>query len=148
MICVSVRLRLGVRVSVRPGPGGVYRGVWSTRGSGMSATASPPTGSPLQYSPALRRVTTGFGMGPGGADALAATDIPDPRIRMDRGARLRHRACLRNVCSVGHHLGLPHGGPGDRVGSRGTGGTMAREMRAPIPAPRNGGQVKKVALGH
>ena len=34
--------------------------------------------SPPQYSPALRRVTTGFGMGPGGAGALAATGAPDP----------------------------------------------------------------------
>ena len=49
-------------------------------GSGMSATASPPTGSPRQYSPALRRGTTGFGMGPGGSAALAATDIPDPPL--------------------------------------------------------------------
>ena len=43
----------------------------------MPAAASPPTGSPLQYSPALRRVTTGFGMGPGGATALWATSPPD-----------------------------------------------------------------------
>jgi len=35
-------------------------------------------GSPPQYSPALRRVTTGFGMGPGGAGALTATGAPDP----------------------------------------------------------------------
>ena len=49
------------------------------RGSGGAATASPPTGSPPQYSPALRWVTTGFGMGPGGATALSATAPPDPR---------------------------------------------------------------------
>ena len=48
------------------------------RGSGMSATASPPTGSPPQYSPALSRVTTGFGMGPGGASTLSATGTPHP----------------------------------------------------------------------
>jgi hypothetical protein len=44
----------------------------------VPAAASPPTGSPLQYSPALRRVTTGFGMGPGGATALLATGTPRP----------------------------------------------------------------------
>ncbi len=44
----------------------------------MPATASPPMESPPQYSPALRRVTTGFGMGPGGSDALMATGISDP----------------------------------------------------------------------
>ena len=43
---------------------------------GVPATASPPTGSPPQYSPALPQVTTGFGMGPGGSTALAATDTP------------------------------------------------------------------------
>jgi hypothetical protein len=48
------------------------------RGPGAPATASPPTGLPLQYSPALPRVTTGFGMGPGGATALSATGTPDP----------------------------------------------------------------------
>ena len=47
-------------------------------GRGVPAAASPPTGSPLQYSPALRRVTTGFGMGPGGATALSATGTPRP----------------------------------------------------------------------
>ena len=44
----------------------------------MSAAASPPAGSPPQYSPALRWVTTGFGMGPGGASALSATGTPHP----------------------------------------------------------------------
>ena len=48
------------------------------RGRGVPAAASPPTGSPLLYSPALRRVTTGFGMGPGGATALWATGTPRP----------------------------------------------------------------------
>ena len=57
----------------------------------MSATASPPTGSPRQYSPALRRGTTGFGMGPGGSAALAATDIPDPP---DPGAQAASRRTL------------------------------------------------------
>ena len=48
------------------------------RGWGASAAASPPKGSPPQYSPALRWVTTGFGMGPGGASTLSATDAPHP----------------------------------------------------------------------
>ena len=48
------------------------------RGRGVPAAASPPTESLLQYSPALRRVTTGFGMGPGGATALSATGTPRP----------------------------------------------------------------------
>ncbi|MEA2582833.1 MAG: hypothetical protein QOF33_918 [Thermomicrobiales bacterium] len=43
---------------------------------GGPAAASPPAGSPPQYSPALRRVTTGFGMGPGGTAAPPATDPP------------------------------------------------------------------------
>jgi hypothetical protein len=45
----------------------------------VTAAASPPAGSPPQYSPALRRVTTGFGMGPGGTGALSATGTSDPR---------------------------------------------------------------------
>ena len=45
----------------------------------MPAAASPPVGSPPQYSPALRWVTTGFGMGPGGASTLSATGTPHPR---------------------------------------------------------------------
>src|SRR5918994_1549355 len=47
-------------------------------GWGVSAAASPPVGSPPQYSPALRWVTTGFGMGPGGASTLSATGTPHP----------------------------------------------------------------------
>ena len=42
----------------------------------VPAAASPPTALPLQYSPALHWVTTGFGMGPGGASALSATGTP------------------------------------------------------------------------
>src|SRR5215204_303098 len=45
---------------------------------GVPAAASPPVGSPPQYSPALRWVTTGFGMGPGGASTLSATGTPHP----------------------------------------------------------------------
>jgi hypothetical protein len=48
--------------------------VGGTRGGLASRGATP------QYSPALRWVTTGFGMGPGGATALWATSPPD-RIR-------------------------------------------------------------------
>jgi hypothetical protein len=44
----------------------------------VPAAASPPVGSPPQYSPALRWVTTGFGMGPGGASTLSATGTPHP----------------------------------------------------------------------
>ena len=51
------------------------RGCW---GPGAPAAASPPVGSPPQYSPALRWVTTGFGMGPGGASTLSATGAPGP----------------------------------------------------------------------
>jgi hypothetical protein len=55
-------------------PAGPADGGW-----GVSAAASPPVGSPPQYSPALRWVTTGFGMGPGGASTLSATGTPHPQ---------------------------------------------------------------------
>ena len=45
--------------------------------SGVSATASPPTRLPAQYSPALPGGTTRFGMGRGGTRALSATPTPD-----------------------------------------------------------------------
>ncbi len=41
--------------------------------SGLASRGATP-----QYSPALRWVTTGFGMGPGGATALWATSPPEP----------------------------------------------------------------------
>ena len=44
--------------------------------SGLASRGATP-----QYSPALRWVTTGFGMGPGGAAALWATSPPD-RLRV------------------------------------------------------------------
>ena len=50
--------------------------------SDVPAAASPPTESPLQYSPALPRVTTGFGMGPGGATALSATGTSDQPVHV------------------------------------------------------------------
>ena len=55
----------------------------------MPAAASPPVGSPPQYSPALRWVTTGFGMGPGGASTLSATGTPHPPQPEGRSALLR-----------------------------------------------------------
>jgi hypothetical protein len=52
-------------------------------------------GSPPQYSPALRWVTTGFGMGPGGASTLSATGTPHPRQIRGRGSRHAPRgSCL------------------------------------------------------
>ena len=66
------------------------------RGWGAPAAASPPRGSPPQYSPALRWVTTGFGMGPGGASALSATGAPHPPGSPGGGgAPLRARVLLR-----------------------------------------------------
>ena len=59
----------------------------------MSAAASPPVGSPPQYSPALRWVTTGFGMGPGGSSALSATDAPHPPHRRVQVLLLLHTSC-------------------------------------------------------
>ena len=60
-----------VVVSCRPDPS------WLGE-SGMPATASPPTGLPRQYSPALRRGTTGFGMGPGGCRRARGHGHPRP----------------------------------------------------------------------
>ena len=75
-------LAIGSRRSVfsRPGrlPDAACPSVWRV---GVSAAASPPVGSPPQYSPALRWVTTGFGMGPGGASTLSATGTPHPLSR-------------------------------------------------------------------
>ena len=50
---------------------------WSYIRSGVSATASPPTPLPAQYSPALPGGTTRFGMERGGTRALSATPTPD-----------------------------------------------------------------------
>ena len=81
--------RVSVSVSAR-GPRVV------SRGPGAPAAASPPVGSPPQYSPALRWVTTGFGMGPGGASALSATGAPDPPLpgRATGGASLSRRVVV------------------------------------------------------
>src|SRR5918994_4642391 len=66
-------------------------------GWGVSAAASPPVGSPPQYSPALRWVTTGFGMGPGGASTLSATGTPHPPQR-----RAGAPCCARAAGSAPH----------------------------------------------
>ena len=68
--------RAAARRLRRPAAAGPGPGPRLVRARGVPATASPPTGSPPQYSPALPRVTTGFGMGPGGSRALSATDTP------------------------------------------------------------------------
>src|SRR5687768_13051685 len=82
--CSTPRRVRGRRAIVLSAPGRLA--VWpasrladSVREWGVPAAASPPVGSPPQYSPALRWVTTGFGMGPGGASTLSATGTPHPR---------------------------------------------------------------------
>ncbi len=82
-----------------PGPPAV------SRGPGAPAAASPPVGSPPQYSPALRWVTTGFGMGPGGASALSATGAPGPPTLGGR----RRGALASSWCGAGN--GRRRGGP-------------------------------------
>ena len=54
----------------------------------VPAAASPPTQFPMQYSPALSRVTTGFGMGPGGATTLSATGTSHRQIPSCRTSRV------------------------------------------------------------
>ncbi len=75
-------------------------------GAGAPAAASPPVGSPPQYSPALRRVTTGFGMGPGGAGAPSATGTPAPPPTRAPEEPVREetraRATTGRVCCVLH----------------------------------------------
>lgn len=53
------------------------------------AAASPPRGSPPKYSPALRGVTTGFGMEPGGARALSATGACHMPLHSKNGETFR-----------------------------------------------------------
>src|SRR5215212_5280729 len=72
--CSTPRRAPSPRRSVSRRPDRRPHGGW-----GVPAAASPPVGSPPQYSPALRWVTTGFGMGPGGASTLSATGTPHPR---------------------------------------------------------------------
>ena len=57
--------------------------------SGLASRGATP-----QYSPALRWVTTGFGMGPGGATALWATSPPD-------GLRVECSWCGTNTSTGG-----------------------------------------------
>ena len=79
-------------LAVWPSPSGPLAACRSRRlgGWGVSAAASPPVGSPPQYSPALRWVTTGFGMGPGGASTLSATGTPHPRMPEAGTLLVRH----------------------------------------------------------
>jgi hypothetical protein len=93
------------------------RAVWLNvspphRGGEATAAASPPGGSPPQYSPALRWVTTGFGMGPGGASALAATGAsPPPRAGKEKAAGTTSCASRSH-----NHHGLRHATAGvDRI---------------------------------
>ena len=85
----------------------------------MPAAASPPVGSPPQYSPALRWVTTGFGMGPGGASTLSATGTPHPPYRRvgapccTRAAGITPHAPVRSPArSVQQHKPSPSRLPG------------------------------------
>lgn len=95
--------------------------------------ASPPGGSPRQYSPALRRVTTGFGMGPGGADALSTTGTPHPpppRVRSRTpGAGGEPRSVTR--------LLLCHAGRDHIVPSEGSSPPTARPPRWKVPHLRS-----------
>ena len=89
-------------------PGLPFSGLGGVRGGLASRGVSP------QYSPALRWVTTGFGMGPGGASALSATGAPHPPDRPGVGmhqpayASLRHcrgglpRPAVRAPCTQHH----------------------------------------------
>jgi hypothetical protein len=109
-------------------------------GWGVPAAASPPVGSPPQYSPALRWVTTGFGMGPGGASTLSATGTPHPRhagtqrvLGCATTPRERSRSwrVARAPCSVPHHGSPVDGSP---VGpARGRGSALPRVRAAPRP---------------
>ena len=113
-----------------PGPGSLVLsrcpGPPVSRGPGAPAAASPPVGSPPQYSPALRWVTTGFGMGPGGASALSATGAPDPPSVGPGGAALSSSryvvVCPTAWERTGWGDGLPPGrapAPGSCPGGRG-----------------------------
>jgi hypothetical protein len=80
----------------------------------VSAAASPPVGSPPQYSPALRWVTTGFGMGPGGASTLSATGTPHPQHAGGRDPDLLRHAPARSRPAPGGsptRPAWPHHGP-------------------------------------
>jgi hypothetical protein len=78
-------------------------------GAEVPAAASPPTGSPPQYSPALPWVTTGFGMGPGGARTLSATDTSAPHapgfVRASDGGRRLPRGNGAFPRAPGHTTG-------------------------------------------
>ena len=106
-----------------------------SRGRGVPAAASPPTGSPLQYSPALRRVTTGFGMGPGGATALSATGTPPPPLRHigvpssgSSSDGLHHPCCAFALAGS-----LPMCEPSTRLRHQFSIGVAPRGERSPCP---------------
>ena len=79
----------------------------------VPAAASPPTQFPMQYSPALSRVTTGFGMGPGGATTLSATGTAHRRMQrllfLSRGRVLR--AGAHRPHRAHHEVRHPEVGP-------------------------------------
>ena len=114
--------------AARPGGGG------AAGPAGGPAAASPPGGSPPQYSPALRRVTTGFGMGPGGATALSATGPPGGPPPPAAGAR-RRRCC---VVWPGTARGRARGAGGRRGRRRRGRGGRGRAAAGPGGAGRAG----------
>jgi hypothetical protein len=102
-------------------------------GWGVSAAASPPVGSPPQYSPALRWVTTGFGMGPGGASTLSATGTPHPP-RGRPGALVLVYVALAVSCQA---AGRPR-----RSATPATGSPLPGPVRSPArPVPHHLGFV-------
>src|SRR5918994_6477612 len=120
-------------------------------GWGVSAAASPPVGSPPQYSPALRWVTTGFGMGPGGASTLSATGTPHPPqpaagtlcCATTAGGAMRPHApaCSPTRPASPHHLTRPLTRPGRScaLGRAAAAGTrwLALPLARAAPMPRH-----------
>ena len=104
---------------------------------GAPAAASPPMGSPPEYSPALRRVTTGFGMGPGGSTALSATGAP----RTASSARSSRTTHVSGVCRWGDHAS-----PELFARARSRGGTRPRRALARgLPSAMSTARLRSVA---
>jgi hypothetical protein len=99
----------------------------------VPAAASPPTGSPPQYSPALPWVTTGFGMGPGGARTLSATNTTAPPVPGVRGP------------AAG---GVPVAGRLAPVRWCGGNGTRPPDAERTAPGGERGGRSGGSTLGH
>ncbi len=90
---------------------------------GVRATASPPTRSPTQYSPALAPGTTRFGMVRGGSTPLSATRTPQRLVVLGSTTCLtlphhRPRPCgsrrwIRIVCLAcrSRRRAVPRSGP-------------------------------------